>query len=159
MGGMLATVQNTADGMRENVATTLTTVTNMIGDFRRDTSGTMVNVTNESLESLRRITHRADQTAFLLTNAILAITAAIALSLLLFLTNFSPFLRNVVWIMFAILCAYMILTYIGHSQSPPLSTTETQEEGKVVFPPISYIFPSYFEMKREYEISKKYIYN
>jgi hypothetical protein len=66
MGGTLATIQNTADGTRENIAFILAMVTNMIDDFRHDVSGTMVNVANESLESLRRITHQADHTAFLI---------------------------------------------------------------------------------------------
>jgi hypothetical protein len=75
MGGTLATIQNTADGTRENIAVILAMVTNMIDDFRHDVSGTMVNVANESLESLRRITHQADHTVFLINNVRVSIFA------------------------------------------------------------------------------------
>ncbi|CAF0862927.1 unnamed protein product [Adineta steineri] len=129
MGGTVTKVRTSVVQVQENMGTTLTTATNMINRLQRDASNIMANLAHESLESLRGLTTRMDRSVFLLTNTVMAIATAIALSFLLLLTSFSPFLRNIVWLMFATLCIYMILTYIQHSQSaPPLSSTTQVEE-------------------------------
>ncbi|CAF1024628.1 unnamed protein product [Adineta steineri] len=134
MGGFIAKFETTAIEVQENLATTITTAIDMISHLHHDASDIMTNLAHESLESLRGLTARVDRSVFLLTNTVMAIATAIALSFLLILTNFSPFLRNIVWLMFAILCIYMILTYIQHSQSaPPLSSTIQQKEEPIIY--------------------------
>jgi hypothetical protein len=129
MGQTVGKIQNTVDGVVHDIGATLATVTNTINDLRHDASGTMINVTNECLESLRIITRRVDHTNFLLTNAALAIAAAIALGILLHLTHFSVVLRTIVWFMYASLCLHMMLTYVRHSDSrPPLTSQQQQGE-------------------------------
>ncbi len=130
MGGRVDRMQNTVDGVAQDIGATMVAVTNTISDFRRDASGTMVNVANECVESLRIISQRADHTSFLLTNAVLGIAAAIAVSILLYLSHFSTLLRAVVWAMYASLCVHMILTYIRHSHSRSSLISQQQQQGK-----------------------------
>ncbi len=117
MGQTLETLQNSMNGMSEDVSATLAAVTNTINGLRDDASGTMINVANECLESLRILTQETERTTFLLTNGLLALMTAIALSIFLYLTQFSPFLRAIVWTMYASLCLHMLMTYIRHSRS------------------------------------------
>ena len=143
MGGTASRLQNCIDGMAQDIGATLVTVTNMIGELRYDVSGTMINIANQCLASLRMITHRANQTSFLLTNAVLALSAAIALGILLYLTYFSPFLRAIVWIMYACLCLHMVLTYVRHSSYPPLPNFQLQEGKGTYF----FVYPIRFKIK------------
>jgi hypothetical protein len=140
MGGTVSKIQNTVGGVREDIAVSLATITNTVNDFRHDASSTIANVANECFECLHIVTRRVDRTASLLTNAVLAIAAAIALSLLLGLTHFSPFLRGVVWIMFISLCLHMVLTYVRHSLFPPSPTSQQQEGKNSYFSYVSHIF-------------------
>ncbi|CAF1437321.1 unnamed protein product [Adineta ricciae] len=129
MGGAIRPIKNTI-GIPERVSTMLTTVDQTVISLRHDASAVMMNVSNESVESLRRVTHQIEHSTFLLTNGLYAVLAAIAFSLLL-LTNSSSLLRYIVGIMFVILCAYMLLTYIEHSPSgSQLFSEQQQQEGK-----------------------------
>jgi hypothetical protein len=126
MGKTLSKIQSSVDEVAHDIGATLTTVANTIIDLRHDASGTMTYVVNECVESLHVIVHRANQTSFLLTNAVLGLSAAIALGILLYLTHFSLFLGAVVWIIYFGLCLHMVLTYVRHSRFPP-------SEGKVAY--------------------------
>jgi hypothetical protein len=148
MGGTVNRIQNSVDGVAKDIGATMATITNIISDLRHDASGTIINVANECIESLRIITQRADHTSFLLTNAALAIAATIPLSILLYLSHFSAFFRAVVWTMYASLCLHMIMTYIRHSRSRlSLTYQQQQQQGKrIYFSYISQIF-NYSEVK------------
>ena len=128
MGGVRSTLLSSVNNVQGNVVDTLTAVRNTIADLRQDASVNMNNVVNESLVSIRTITHRADLTVFLLTNTLLALAAMLALSLLLYLTNFSPFLRSIVWTLFVLLCWLMIKNYIRHSSDAPGSLLASGEQ-------------------------------
>jgi hypothetical protein len=119
MGGTVSKIQNRVDGVVHDIGATLATVTNTIINLRQDASGTMAYIVRECVESLHVIVHRANQTSFLLTNAVLGLAAAIALGILLHLTNSSSFLGVVVWIIYFGLCLHMVLTYVRHSRFPP----------------------------------------
>lgn len=117
MGGTVNRIHNTVDGVAQDLGATITTIANTVDGLRHDTSETINNVASECVESLHIITQRADQTTFLLTNSVLALAAAIALGILLHLTHFSPFLRAIIWTMYAGLCLHMVLTYFRYSRS------------------------------------------
>lgn len=95
--------------------------------------GATNNISSEFLESLRVITHRPDQTTFLLTNAVFAMITAIILSIRLYLTHFSVFLRGVVWIIYAGLCSHMVMTYVRYSHFQLASTSQQQQSKSTCF--------------------------
>ncbi|UJR08058.1 hypothetical protein I4U23_012335 [Adineta vaga] len=127
MGGTVTTIQERVDGVAENISSTLVTVTNTINNLRDDASGTLTNIGNQCVDSLRIITHQVNHTSSMLTNAVLGLAAAIALGILLYLTNFSAILRAVVWTMFASLCLHMLLAYIRHSRHQPAPESHQQQ--------------------------------
>jgi hypothetical protein len=77
------------------------------------------------------LAHRVNVSIFVLTNVILGILTSCPLGLLLYLTDFSPVLRTIVWFIFISLCFHMVRNYIRHSnlvelpQQYPLSTDPT----------------------------------
>ena len=75
-------------------------------------------LTNGCLLSLAILTRRLDLSMFLLTNAVLGLTAGITLTPLLYLSQFSPVLRFIVWTMYASLCFSMVVTYIQQQHFP-----------------------------------------
>ncbi len=113
-------LQNTFDGVAQDINDTMATLKNTISNLQRDTSGTVANVGKECVESLRIITQQTERTSCLLTNGLLAMMTAMALSIFLYLTNFSPLLRAIVWTMYASLCLHMLMTYVRHSRSRTL---------------------------------------
>lgn len=58
----------------------------------------------------------SQRTATLLTNAIFVLIISIALGILLYLSHFSGFLRLIIWLMYAVLCLHITLTYFRHCQ-------------------------------------------
>jgi hypothetical protein len=73
---------------------------------------------------LVRVSLRVDHAAFLLTNAVLGLTAVSALGILYHLTDFSSFLRAVIWAILVSLCLHMVFTYVRNALFPPLVLPE-----------------------------------
>ena len=115
MGQILNSVPNAVNTFSTDIHHTTAELIDTIHALRGDASGTIHRVTHQLIETLRVITGETQQTTALLRNGFLALMAIVGLSLLLFLTNFSPFLRFLVWLMYATLCLHMLMTYIRHS--------------------------------------------
>lgn len=115
MGQILNCVPNAVNTFSTDAHHTVTELINTIHALRGDASGTIHRVTHQLIETLRIITGETQQTTALLRHGFLAMMAIVGLSLLLFLTNFSPFLRFLVWLMFATLCLHMLMTYARYS--------------------------------------------
>jgi hypothetical protein len=121
------------DDIRHDIKDIARTATDITTDVRHDLFGIITrfaltmdhiacNLTNNvdaitygCLNSIEMITHRIDVSVHLLTNAIMAFLTACSLSLLLYLTDSSPFLRTIVWFLFISLCFYMVRNYVIHS--------------------------------------------
>jgi hypothetical protein len=91
-----------------------------MGNVSSKVSDTIDEVRTEAAATVAIVALRADHTTFLLTNAVLGLTAVSTLGLLHHLTHFSPLLRAVIWIMIANICPHMVFIYVRHSRSPPL---------------------------------------
>ena len=126
MGQTLDSIQNAINGLSQDINATLTALTNTIHGLQGNASGTINRLTTELTETLRTVTAEAQQTTLLFRNAFLAIMTAMALSVLLYLTNFSPFLRFMVWAMYACLCLHMFMTYMQHSSRRMLPNLQEQ---------------------------------
>ena len=91
-----------------------------MGDISSKALDTINGIRTDVAVTLVTVTHLTDRTSFLLSNAVLGLTTALALCLLFHLTQFSLFLRAVIWIILASVCVNMVLTYVRHSCCPPL---------------------------------------
>jgi hypothetical protein len=125
-------LQNTIDRVAQDIGATMTTLANTATNLQYDVSGTVVNVAQECVESLRIITQQTERTTYLLTNGLLAMMTAFVLSIFLYLTHFSPFLRAIIWTMYASLCLHMLMTYIRHSRFRTLPISQ-HGQGKKLF--------------------------
>ena len=102
-------------------------------------------ITDGCLKSIGMISHRLETKLDLLINTIIGFVITCSLSLLLYLTDFSPILRTIVWFLFISVCFYMIRNYITHSNSKP-----SPRPGVLLIDSI--------EGNRNIKKSKKYIY-
>jgi len=109
-----------------DVRETLQFVRDLIRNLHDDTSGTIQQISQEIIETLQVIRQQGQRTTSLLTNAGLGLAAAFALGLLLYLTNFCPILRFIPWVLYALLCFHMLLTYFRHSRSETKLTIEKE---------------------------------
>ena len=78
-------------------------------------------ITDGCLKSIEMVSHRLDISLHLLTNTMMGFLTTCSLSFLLYLTDFSPFLRMMVWFLVVSVCFRMICNYIMHSNSMRLS--------------------------------------
>lgn len=78
-------------------------------------------ITDGCLKSVEMVSHRLDISLHLLTNTMMGFLTTCSLSFLLYLTDFSPFLRIMVWFLVVSVCFRMICNYIMHSNSMRLS--------------------------------------
>jgi hypothetical protein len=119
--------------IRHNVKDFLKTAANTATDVRHDTFGIITRFaltidhiackltenidtfTRGCLDSITILSRRIDVSVHLLTNVVLGFFTACSLSLLLYLTDFSPFLRTIVWFLFISLCFHMVRNYVIHS--------------------------------------------
>ena len=85
------------------------------------------------LASIGMLSRRIDVSVRLLTNAIVAFLTTCSLSLLLYLTEYSPFLRTVVWFLFVSLCFQMVCNYVIQSTL----VEPSQQQGPSVQPTLN----------------------
>ena len=105
-----------ASKVTSDVGETLQFLRNLILNLHDDTLGTIERLSQEITETLQIIRQQGERTTTLLTNTDLALTAAFALALLLYLTNFSAILCFLIWSLYALLCFHISLTYFQHSR-------------------------------------------
>lgn len=116
MGQLFSSIPNTINGMSQDIHETLNELTSTIHALQIDASGTINQLSEQITESIQIITREAEQTTVLLRNGFFAMMTAMSLSVLLYLSDFSPFLRAIIWTLYAALCFHMIMTYLRHSR-------------------------------------------
>ena len=109
-------VTNNADQVTNGTLESLATITRSLDTSLTSVTNNVDKLTNGMLGSLAVGIQRLNVSVALITDAVLGLAAAIALSLLLYLTQFSPLLRATVWMMFGSLCFSMVLTYLRQSR-------------------------------------------
>ena len=109
-----ATVDIATD-VRHDVFGIVTQLVVTIDRLAGNLTGNLNAITHSCLNSIEMISRRIDISFQLLTNTIMAFATTCSLGLLLYLTDFSPFLRTIVWFLFASVCFYMIRNYVAHS--------------------------------------------
>jgi uncharacterized membrane protein YgaE (UPF0421/DUF939 family) len=132
-GFVLSKVSKKIDHIRHDIKDITRTATDITTDVRHDVFDNITRfavtmdhiacdltnnvnaITNGCLKCMEMISHRIDVSVHVLTNTIMAFFTACSLSLLLYLTDFSPFLRTIVWFLFISLCFYMVRNYVIHS--------------------------------------------
>lgn len=124
MGQIINCVPNAVNRLSIDAHRTVTELNDTIYALRGDASGSIHRVSHQFINTLRIITGETQQTTALLRTQFVAVMTIIALSLLLLLTNFSPFLRFLVWLMYATLCLHLLLTHVRYSQRQISSNLE-----------------------------------
>jgi hypothetical protein len=107
---------NNLDKLTDGGLNSLAMLTHRLDMSLKCVTNNLDQLTNGGLMSLAMLTHRLDISLALMTNAIVGLAAATALAPLLYLTQFSPLLRSIVWMMYGSLGFSMVLTYLQQSQ-------------------------------------------
>jgi hypothetical protein len=114
---VVRTATDTITGIRHDAFGIITRLAVTIDHVAYNLTNNVNAITHGCLNSIEMVSHRIDISVRLLTNTIMAFVTTCSLSLLLYLTDFSPFLRTIVWFLFSSLCFYMVRNYVLHSNS------------------------------------------
>ena len=121
MGQILGNFQNE---ISNDMNATWTELSTLMQGLQTDPFGTIQRLSNQLTKTIRLITTEAEQTTLSIRYGFVAMMGAILLSLVLYLTNFSPLLRVIVWTIYAGLCLHMLMTYLRHSHRTILSNSQ-----------------------------------
>jgi hypothetical protein len=106
------------DDVRRDAFVVLNLVATTVDTLRNDVTDILRIGTNNCVNSMNHLTQSLDSNTHLVANAIQGLVACIALSLLLYLSDFLWMeIRVAIWITFAILCYHLVQTYLQHSRS------------------------------------------
>ena len=124
MDQLFDSIPKTINDITQDSHATLNELTSTIHALQIHVSGTINQLSEPITESIQIITRAAEQTMVLLRNGFLAMMTAVSLNVLLYLSNFSCFLRAIVWILNVNLCFHIIMTYLRclkliHNQLTP----------------------------------------